>query len=148
MLSVALLASALLSTAVGVSTANATSGGGFPCTSWSITTPIAGYGIVASTAKGVCITNNGFGEVYAIVKMWDLERDGHTHLISTTITDATCGLVAGATICTFNFVGHTAVAPPTGRYHAELEVIGGYASQAPGLVLLDDANSGVFCDAC
>jgi hypothetical protein len=147
--SAVLFSGALLTSAlIGAAPAGAASGGSFPCISWNVQTPYSGYGVVASTVSGTCVTDNGFGEVYVVVKLWDLEHDGKYHLITTIIRDASCGSAGSFTLCTFNFLANTPVAPPVGRYHAELEVIGGYASQAPGEVFLDDANSGVFCDHC
>ncbi len=149
LLSVIVVSGALLIAAgTAASPAGAASGSTFPCISWNIQTPYTGYGVVASTASGTCVTTNGFGELYAIVKLWDHESDGKYHLISTTIRDASCGSAGSYTLCSFNFLGNTAVYPPHGSYHAELEVIGGYASQAPGQVFLDDANSAGFCYYC
>jgi hypothetical protein len=148
LLSVVLFCGGLLvPTVASISPAGAATGG-FPCISWNAQTPYSGFGVVASTVSGTCVTDNGFGEITVIVKLWDLEADGHYHLIKTVVRDASCSSAGSFTLCSFNFLANTAVAPPRGRYHSEIEVIGGYASQAPGLVLLDDANSGGFCDAC
>jgi hypothetical protein len=91
---------------------------------------------------------SGFGSVIGIIKLWDHESDGRYHMIAQGTATVACTNAFGVSVCAPKIHAQTAVYPPAGSWHAELEVIGGYASQAPGLEILDDANSGGFCYFC
>jgi hypothetical protein len=146
-LAVVLFLAALLAPAV-VDAAPA--GASQPCNSWSISVPKAGFGVIETDGSATCINFLGFGDEYFIAKIWNLESDGHYHMIAQGVTTVPCQDVPayGVSVCSGKVHAQTGVYPPAGRYHAELEVIGAYTSQAPGFEFLDDANSASMCYFC
>lgn len=148
------LSAALLSPAVvGVSpaSADASGSGPIPCLGWNIHGPLFYLGTVAASASDTCVTRIGnaenFGAIIGSVLIWDHESDGHYHLLGFGSAAGNCQTVpfmgTTVTLCTVNPGAHTAVYPPHGSYHAELKVVGGYASQCPGCTLVDVNTGGV-----
>ena len=142
--------SPIVADVVGASPAAAASGSTFNCPSWSVGTPYAAFAVIGADGSATCVMPfNNFGDVIGIVKRWAFERDGKYHLLAQGTATSHCSNYGQQSICNVKAVhAQTAVYPPAGNYHAELEMIGGYASQAPGLSILDDANSGGFCYYC